>query len=264
MGLSVIFLKHLCDLKKRGDLDGSTRVVEIGAQQLSNSFLRADALLTDCYRLFGCEQIHLGEPATADYQNGVELMPEKNPSSRGFWQSLGFTYTSIEFEGYRDSIALDLNRDDVPQRFRSAFDLVVNTGTTEHVANQENAFRVMHDLCRPGGIMLHMLPSGGMMTHGLITYTPRFFWLLCRENRYEPRTLLVTSYPANPVPTDIRNSNIQFGGIDPIPPDLLVPDFEVVAALRKAGGARFVIPLDVPPEIAPGARPIRRRLWSFS
>jgi SAM-dependent methyltransferase len=263
MGLGANFLKHLCELKQRGDLDGSTRVVEIGAQQLSNSFLRADALLSDTYRLFGREQIQLGEPIAANFENGVELVSEKSPSSRGFWQSLGFTYASIEFEGHRDSIALNLNRDSVPGRLRGAFDLIVNTGTTEHVANQENAFRVMHDLCRRGGIMLHMLPAGGMMTHGLITYTPRFFWLLCRENRYEPHALLVTSYPANPVPTNIRDSNIEFSGVDPILPDLLVSDFEIVAALRKVYYAPFVTPLDVPPEIAPGVRPMRRRWWSI-
>jgi hypothetical protein len=62
---------------------------------------------------------------------------------------------------HRGVTALDLNRDQVPYKLKAAFDLVVNAGTTEHVVTQDNAFRVIHDLTKAGGVMLHELPGGG-------------------------------------------------------------------------------------------------------
>ncbi|WP_315763389.1 methyltransferase domain-containing protein [Bradyrhizobium sp. SZCCHNS2005] len=236
-------------------------MIEVGAQQLSNAFLRSHDLISECYRLFGKQPVSLGEPIETDMVNGIEHQSEDNPSSRQFWRSLGFTYAALEFDGHRDSTPLDLNRDSVPRRMRAAFDLVVNTGTTEHVANQANAFKVMHDLCKPGGIMYHILPAGGMMTHGLITYTPKFFWHLSRENDYQIVWLkFVSHHPINPVPQNIRDSNIQFSGIDLIPADHIVPDFMVIAAIRKPDDSPFVTPLDVPPEVMPKKKPKSRSL----
>lgn len=248
MSLNNTFLDDLVDLKRRGVLDGRTSVIEIGSQQLSNNLLRQDDLLSQCYALFEKPRADLGAPLKTQTVAGLEQLSEENPSSRGFWQSIGFSYATIDFDGHRDSTPLDLNRDQVPRRMRAAFDLVVNTGTTEHVANQDNAFRVIHDLCKPGGIMYHQLPAGGMMTHGLINYTPKFFWHLCRENEYEVIILRVSSHPANPVPQNIRDSNLSFASYDPIYIDQVVPDFTIVAALRKARDRAFVTPLDIPPE----------------
>ena len=43
MGLSNDFLSDLVSLKNSGNLNGASSVVEIGAQQLSNAFLRDEA-----------------------------------------------------------------------------------------------------------------------------------------------------------------------------------------------------------------------------
>ena len=253
MGLNSGFLRDFLDLKKRGVFIGSPAVIEIGAQQLSNDFLRSTDLISEAFSTFGRSPIPLGEPVESDVINGIEQQSEKNPSSREFWKSIGFIYAALDFDGHRDSTPLDLNRDRVREYMRGAYNLVVNTGTTEHVANQDNAFQVMHDLCRKNGIMYHQLPAGGMMTHGLITYTPKFFWHLCRENNYEPLFLRIVGHAPNPVPQNIRDSNLQFGNYDTIPSDCLVPDFLVVAALRKVHDSAFATPLDVPPEVMPAA-----------
>jgi len=246
MSLNSTFLDDLCQLKARGALDRFASVIEIGAQQLSNDFLGNHERLSECYRLFRKARPVLGVPIASEIVSGLEHLSRANPHSREFWRSLGFAYASIELDGHCDSIVLDLNFEEVPQRLRSAFDLVVNTGTTEHVANQDNAFRIMHDLCGVGGIMYHHVPAGGMMTHGLVTYTPKFFWHLCRENSYEPITLRVSAHPAAEVPQDIRDSNLRFAGFDPIDPGLEIPNFMVAAALRKLHDKPFVTPLDIP------------------
>ena len=246
MGLSSNFVADLTELKKRAALDGISSVIEIGAQQLSNALLRSKEATDDLFRLYNRLSQALGSPNFQGAINGLEHQPDDAPASRLFWESLGFTYSALDFDGHRDSIAIDLNRDFVPRRLRGSFDLAVNTGTTEHVANQDNAFRVIHDLVRPGGIMMHDLPAQGMMTHGLINYNPKFFWHLCRENRYEVLFLKVCSHPLNPVPANVLDSNIQFSGHQHISIES-IPDFTIRAALRKTSNHPFVTPLDIPP-----------------
>ena len=267
VGLHNGLLRDLADLKKSGILDGFREVIEIGAQQLSNAFLRDREGLKRLFNLYGKKPPNLGEPTDAGILDGIERLPEKAPSSRQFWQSLGFNYRSIEFDGHRDSIALDLNRDRVPRRLRGKFHLVVNTGTTEHVANQDNAFRVIHDLTSVRGIMIHALPAGGMISHGLITYNLKFFWHLCRENNYD--VLFLKNHPCgtNPIPGDVLQSNAKYGAELNQFPSIGVTDFMVSAILRKTEDVPFVTPLDVPAEIMPSVKrgvSIWRRVAAFA
>jgi hypothetical protein len=263
MGLSNGFVADLADLKRRGKLEGVSRVIEIGAQQLSNALLRDDDGLNSLYELFGKKRVPLGNPIDEGFVNGVEHQSESNPSSRVFWQSLGFAYASIEFDGHRDSIAIDLNRDSVPEKMRGAFQLLVNAGTTEHVANQDNAFKVMHDLVGKDGVMMHELPAGGMMNHGIVNYNMKFFWHLCRENEYEAVRLKMSSCGVNAVPQNIIDSNKTFGGEGDFIKVVEVPDFMISAALRKVTAAPYVTLLDVPPEIMPSMKrpPLQLPLW---
>src|SRR3984893_7732673 len=225
---------HLIALRRSGRLPDRARVVEIGAQQLSNSFLRAEAPLAELYGLFGRKPVDLGAPREAVTIDGVERQAETAPASQPFWESLGFSYNAVEYGGHRGVTSLDLNRDHVPYRLRSSFDLIVNAGTTEHVVNQDNAFRVMHDLTKVGGVMMHEVPAGGMLTHGVISYNAQFFWLLCRENNYEVLDLTVSHGANGPVSDDVVQSNARFGrSLNPIPAGLTVPIFLITAILQK-------------------------------
>lgn len=252
MGLGNSFVVSLTELKRRDALAGISSVIEIGAQQLSNGMLRETAPTDELFRLYGRPLPRLGADHFQGTINGLEHQPENAPDSRAFWESLGFTYSALDFDGHRDSIAIDLNQDTVPRSLKGRFDLVVNTGTTEHVTNQDNAFRVIHDLVRPGGIMMHELPAQGMMMHGLFNYNPKFFWHLCRENSYTVLFLKVCSEASNPIPAEILDSNIQHSGHQYISIET-VPDFTIRAAFRKNNPASpFVTPLDLPAEVKMG------------
>jgi SAM-dependent methyltransferase len=245
MGLGHNFACDLLELKRRGAMDGIASVIEIGAQQLSNSLLRAPDVIGDLFQLYDRPVPALGTAHFEGAINGVEHQPDDAPPSRLFWESLGFKYAALDFNGERDSIAVDLNRNSAPWRIKGTFDLAVNTGTTEHVANQENAFRMIHDLVRPGGIMMHDVPAQGMMTHGFFNYNPKFFWHLCRENGYEVLFLKVVSHSFNDVPANVLASNLTFSDCQHVSIEA-IPDFMIRAAFRKKNGRRFVTPLDLP------------------
>jgi hypothetical protein len=222
MGLGYGFLVDLLTLKRSGVLEGAYRVVEIGSQQIADNMLEASDLLDELYALFRKQRIDIGFLSKGNFTDLA-------PPSRPFWTSLGFTYTAIDYDGHRDSTALDLNTENVPDGLRGQFDLVVNTGTTEHIANQANAFRVIHDLAVLGGIMYHEVPAGSW-DHGLINYGPKFFLLLQQQNNYEQVLLRG------------RREN----------------DMTIRSALRKRKNKDFVIPLDVPAELLP-SKPILSR-----
>jgi hypothetical protein len=249
VGLSSYILEDLIDLKRRGALEGDNSVIEIGAQQLSNDFLRSTRLLDELYGLFGKTKPDFGSVMDAGFVDGLEAQAEDAPSSRAFWKSLDFDYKSVEFDGHRDSVAIDLNRDSVPRQLRRRFSLTLNGGTTEHVANQDNAFRVLHDLTSVGGIMMHIVPAGGHMNHGLVNYNMKFFWHLCRENPYQVMSLRMISLGSEPVPENVLYSNVAYGRDMPYLEDASsVPNFLIMASLRKSSDAPYSTPMDIPVE----------------
>lgn len=258
MGIGSAVLVDLMDLRRRGALQHFTKVIEVGSQQLSNSLLRDTALLDELRTTFGGHAFNFGEAQKAELIDGVEHLPDDAPPSRPLWEALGFQYSAIEFDGHRDSIPLDLNRDTVSRKMKGAFEILVNTGTTEHVANQDNAFKVMHDLVCKDGIMIHEVPAGGMMNHGLVNYNAKFFFHLARENNYEVLQLRVmASKTPSPIPQNIIETNRKFNnGRDCI--DIPgVYDLVVTAILRKNHDVPYVTVLDVPPEIMPTMKPPR-------
>jgi hypothetical protein len=251
MGIGSNILREIIDLKRSGALADMNKVVEIGAQQINNDVLRSDALVQEVCGLFGVDAApRLGTPTDAGYAGSLELQSELAPPSQPFWEALRFEYATIDFGGHRNSRALDLNRDRVPRDWHRRFDLLVNAGTTEHVANQDNAFRVMHNLVRKGGVMIHELPGAGMPTHGLMTYTLKFFWHLCRENDYEVLRLEMIPGGRAPLPGDIVVSNAQFGRGGSVTQFQSEPirDWAIFASLRKRNDAAYATPLDLPPD----------------
>jgi hypothetical protein len=143
MGLGRKFLEEIRDLKRAG-LIGANQLAEIGCQQLSDEFLPATDQIEEVYGLFGKPLIDLGHPV------GWDNFTNFAPPSRQFWCSLGFRYVAFDLIG-DDAIKLDLNQASVPSDLRNSCGLVVNAGTTEHIANQDNAFRFIHDLVAPTG-----------------------------------------------------------------------------------------------------------------
>src|SRR6516225_11393585 len=187
MALGNFDIELLVRLKEEGYLEGPLSVIEIGAQQLARTFLEARDRLDHVGLVFGA--VPRCPLPTASRTHNVdgeqEDLADDAPAAREFWTWLGFDYASIDIDGSPGSIPLDLNYDSAPSHMVSRYLLVTNFGTTEHVANQLNAFKIIHDLTACGGVMTHHLPMQGMFNHGLVNYNPKFFWMLARSNGYK-------------------------------------------------------------------------------
>jgi SAM-dependent methyltransferase len=248
MGLAAGTIELLIRLRQGGFMPTSGTVIEIGAQQLSNAFLRARDRLELLGQLFGATtKLDLPVPEATTIVGGVEPLSESAPLARQFWEWLGFRYDSIDINGSPNSIPLDLNYDVLPDWARKKFDVVTNFGTTEHIANQLNAFKIIHDLTAPGGIMIHAVPAQGLVNHGLLKYNPKWFWMLARSNDYR---WLDFDYSSRGQIADLPANVVE--AIVPHRPDIAerkaqykVVDGGLRATFQKVRDIEFIPPLDV-------------------
>lgn len=105
-------------------------------------------------------------------------------NARDYMKNLGFDYTSIDIDGAFGALQLDLNeinQSDIGKQF----DIVTNHGTTEHLFDQRNCFKLMHELTKVGGIMIHVVPCGGYKKHGFYTYQIGLFEDVANANGYK-------------------------------------------------------------------------------
>jgi hypothetical protein len=224
MGYSPVFMSDIIALKRRGLLDGCRRVVEIGAQQINDSLIPSTEL-DEAVALFGGTKPDL-TPV------GAPRISPNSPPGRLLWSALGLQSKSVDIAGA--DIRIDLNTGRVPFRYRGAFDLAINAGTTEHIANQGNVFAAIHALVRAGGLMYHQVPAFGNIDHGFFGYQPKFFHRLAKANDYEIVHLTVAVQGEFEPPEYLR------GGA--LPPRVLRTQL-TVAMIRKARG-KFVMPAD--------------------
>jgi hypothetical protein len=94
------------------------------------------------------------------------------------------TYVSIDGNG-RGTHRWDLNRP-LPMGILSLgrFDLVTDFGTGEHIFDQAQVWRTLHDLCVVGGYIAFDRPAQGYPTHGYYCIDPCLLKDLVRVNQY--------------------------------------------------------------------------------
>jgi hypothetical protein len=103
-----------------------------------------------------------------------------------FYRALGCRrYVSIDGNG-RATVCADLNR---PIADLGRFHLVTDIGTGEHIFDQAQVWRTVHDLCAPEGLIVCDRPEQGYPGHCYWRADRGLFEDLARANHY--RTLYV-------------------------------------------------------------------------
>lgn len=270
MGLSSMELDLVLKLVREKRLRPGGRVAEIGAQQLSNDFLRKQAKIDVIAKELGItKRLDLPPPPPVftldDYVRlGGEKQPDDAPRSEVFWKWMGLEYLAVDVDNSEGTLALDLNFDDVPVQHRGKYDLVINAGTTEHVANQLNAMKVIHDLTSRDGVMVHRLPGQGFTNHGLVNYNLKFFWMLARSNAYKWREMDFDPYARTiGIDKDIIETVVQF---NPAARKKLesaqITEAAVAVAMEKMINIDFIPPLDVRTGEDVNVKALRDRYWT--
>jgi len=109
-----------------------------------------------------------------------------------------------------------------------------------------------------------VLPAGGMPNHGLVSYNPKFFWMLGRSNGYKIAFMTMGQSQRDAgLPDDLveflalyePRAKSEFAAYT-------MPATSVVVALQKVFDAPFVAPLDVPTGTTTEHAALRERYWS--
>ena len=262
MGMGASTLPLLMALKRRGYIPNGSAVIEIGAQQLDESFFGATDDIAATGRFFGITDPPPSFAWTGPRSDTNVLAGA--PLAREFWTWLGLNYASIDIDGSPGSIQRELNNDEVPAELLGRYDMVTNFGTTEHVANQLQSFKIAHDLATPGGLMLHVLPASGGLNHGLVSYNPKFFWMLGRSNGYKIAFMTMGQSERN---SGLPQNLLEFLALYEPQAEkdfaaFRMPVTSIVVALQKVFDTPFVAPLDVATGTTTEHSGLRERYWS--
>jgi hypothetical protein len=151
-------------------------ILELGQQNIEPG-VRPDAVLDCARKIQGNEE---DAQRVAEQYDGVNRCPVSE-----LFRGSQYRYRCLDLYPGEFTIVADLNTYVVPAEDRGRFDLITNIGTTEHITDQVNSFRAVHDFARPGASFLHSVPFSGYFNHGLYNYHPIFFVFLASANEYE-------------------------------------------------------------------------------
>lgn len=109
---------------------------------------------------------------------------EKHNLAKNWYVGLGCgRYVSIDGNG-RGTITADLNNTLILESIGPSFDLVTDFGTGEHIFDQAQVWRTMHDLTKPGGYIAFDRPAQGYQKHCFYLANECLFRDLAEANGY--------------------------------------------------------------------------------
>ncbi len=100
-----------------------------------------------------------------------------------------------DFEG-ADHV-VDLNQEGLPEDLRGNFDVVLDSGTLEHVFHVPNALKNIVSLVKVGGRIIFLSPSSNHMDHGFYMFSPTFFVDYFMANLFDIEKCYVVRYSPN-------------------------------------------------------------------
>jgi len=123
---------------------------------------------------------------------GNQILRSHDPSyprsAKTYFSSLNVWHTSVDINGKDGALCIDLQN----SLSLGEFDVVTNFGTSEHILKQFPVFQNMHESCRVGGLITHVVPSVAnpkvRKPHGLWLYGLEFFLGLAEMCKYKVLT----------------------------------------------------------------------------
>lgn len=215
----------------------------------------------------GLRMLELGDQVVFD-----DRLTEK--TGKEYFVNRGYEHVSVDLNGEHGAVVRDLTK---PAQFHDWFgswDIVTNSGTTEHVEPfeaQYECFRILHNCMKVGGITVHLVPDiderdqhGAWMDHCRYYYSQAFFDVMARECDYD--VLFNTVIAGLRCATIRKTKNVPFMADRPKFLSLIARrEFRTISklgvagtALRRMGLGRFLRRLQAIRAITatrPGSRP---------
>jgi 2-polyprenyl-3-methyl-5-hydroxy-6-metoxy-1,4-benzoquinol methylase len=133
----------------------------------------------------GWNGLKMGELGNQKILTGKDGKEKNRGPAKAIFTKKGVEHTSFDLNGKDGAIALDLSKP-VDKKWHGYFDMFTNYGTTEHVENQYQVWKNVHDMVRCGGAIVSSIPHlGYWKRHCPYHYSPEFPYILAKANGYE-------------------------------------------------------------------------------
>jgi hypothetical protein len=240
MAISATHYHLLKELRDAGVLPHRGRILEIGKANWYGDMSYTDML------------IDLGE-LPADRPPPLSLDMSLGGDRQGYlfgvvsqlYKLLMQPVSVVSFDMDPTAVALDAKPWDLntfailSEDGRGNFNLVINHGTAEHIFNIANVFRVMHDACAVGGLMIHESPFTGWVDHGFYCLQPTLFWDVAAANGYEIVKVAIEHLASRSiVPIQSREQILEMKRRDQLPDNAML-----WVAMRKTSAEAFKVPM---------------------
>lgn len=119
----------------------------------------------------------------------------KTPTpAQSFYRQMGCErYVAVDGNG-RGNVTADLNLP-LTDRNLGTFDLVTDFGTGEHIFDQAQVWRTLHELCKPGGFIVFDRPAQGYGEHCFYLITEGLVQDIAVANKYSIKRLQFMKTP---------------------------------------------------------------------
>ena len=109
-----------------------------------------------------------------------------NVISKEYFTALGYKHTSIDLNQKENAMSIDMRKPIIEDNIINKFDVILDIGTSEHIEYQYMNFKNLYDMCKTGGLFIHVLPREGYWKkHCKYKYNFDFFKQLAKRNEYE-------------------------------------------------------------------------------
>lgn len=116
------------------------------------------------------------------------------------FRTLGFdAFESIDYSDYEGATHIfDLNEPTLPDELKDRYDVVLDSGTLEHIFHVPNALRHMVEMTKVGGRIVLQVPSSNHIDHGFYMFSPTLFFDYFSANKFEIERMYVIRYSPDP------------------------------------------------------------------
>ena len=175
MGLGIVAVQNTLELWQQGHFSNVKAVCEIGAQEIHVPLNIFESSL---------EQAGIVETSQKDFP-GLSNWPDyPRCSAKYLYKKLGvLEYQCVDVNGDHGAINHDLNYELTTTELFGKFDLVTDHGACEHVFNVAEAYRTLHKLCKPGGLIV--IAQSLWAGNGYFLYDRSFVDGIAAANSYE-------------------------------------------------------------------------------
>ncbi len=171
MGLDTHSLRFVLEARKQGAVLG--KMATLGRQRLVIAEKELARLLTEYDKPISRED--------------AQALIEKGKYMDALMEHLGAeSLTSFDASDFENATHIHDMNQPLPEEFHAQFDLLIDSGTLEHVFDFPTAIKNALSMVKVGGRFIMMTPTNNAMGHGFYQFSPELLYRVCHpDNGYK-------------------------------------------------------------------------------